>query len=133
MSAVGVRVCPVCGSEFTGRRDGQQYCGATCRNEAMKPRGIAGESAAIVKSEYIPPRTSKMTEDEFDWWIAHFRRKLDDQPYRPGDLFWRRGEILRMADAGDKTTAHLARYFRVTPKQMRELIKAGRRSREDAA
>ena len=90
-----------------------------------------GEAAAIVPSETKPVRASKMTDDEFDAYLARERRKLDDQPPHPNDKFWRRTEIRRKVADG-WTVGQLARYFQATREQMRELVKAAKQERRAA-
>jgi hypothetical protein len=45
--AVAVRVCPVCGEQFTGEKVGRTgvYCGSRCRQKAYRQRSLAAKKA----------------------------------------------------------------------------------------
>ena len=78
MSAVGVRVCPVCGEYFRGRREGAVYCSAACRNLGEKPRAKQGPVST----------TGRFTDDAFRAaWKAE-RERLNAAPQHEGDRFW---------------------------------------------
>ena len=114
MTVTMTRMCPVCGNEIPPSNYHKVYCGGLCRRRqnkrtqdarkramrgqiereatVAKQRKAKGETASIVHDpdrENRPGRVSKMTEAEFDGYLARLRVALDAQPRHANDGWYR--------------------------------------------